>query len=420
MINSFDIFDTLIGRLCYEGKEIFRIIENKSNLSNFYHYRIKFESQTRNFEKTYELLEKHYKKNLDYIKKLEFEIEYEMSFPIVKYLKNVKQNDLLISDMYLHEEQIRLLLNKHKKINNKLYVSYEGKRNNIVWKNKDLVKNINIHYGDNIISDYNNPVNHNIKAYHIKDTKMNDSEKLIYSLNKYIAYIIRAVRLSLKSEEPLLKCFCEYALPFAVIVCFKIKQLVVINELNSIIFLSRDGYWFKELYNIIFPEDKTIYLYFSRLYVKNNPNIIKNQINNIKGKKFIFDLQGSGKTFNSLNLKNCFYFICFLSNSSKLKNYLYQHSHKISNIKTVIEDMFIAPHGSVFSYNEEKKNINLLNPEHNIKLFEPYFEGIKIFKNYYNIIKKYISFDINFNNLQNVVDNFYNNIEEQIILKKKN
>ena len=60
MQKSYDIFDTLIGRLCYDGKEIFSIIEKQKNIPDFRNNRIKFESQTQDFDKTYLLLEKHY------------------------------------------------------------------------------------------------------------------------------------------------------------------------------------------------------------------------------------------------------------------------------------------------------------------------------------------------------------------------
>ena len=91
MIDSFDVFDTLIGRLCYTGKNIFDIIEKKTKLKEFKNNRIKFETQTRNFDKTYDLLEIYYNKNMKEIKNLELKLELEMSFPIIKYLKNVKK-----------------------------------------------------------------------------------------------------------------------------------------------------------------------------------------------------------------------------------------------------------------------------------------------------------------------------------------
>jgi FkbM family methyltransferase len=419
MINSYDIFDTLIGRLCYDGKDVFTIIEKYKSIKDFRNNRIKFESQTKDFDRTYLLLEKHYNMNMDNIKRLELYIEQDLSFPIVKYLKNVKKNDILISDMYLHEEHIRILLKKHLPINNKIYVSYGGKSNNTVWKNKKITTNISCHYGDNIKSDYNNPKQHNVNAVHINDTVMSITERMFSSINKQLAYIIRAVRLSNDTNEPLAKVFNEYSFLFAILVCLKIKQLSISNKLDTIVFLSRDGYWFKEIYDIMYPMDNTEYVYFSRLYAKNNRDVIINKINNICGNKFIFDLQGSGKTFHSLNLTNCFYFMCFLSHDSKLPNYLYKHTSKISNIKEVIEDLFIAPHGSAYSFNLKTNQIHLLEPEHNIKLFKPYFKGIQLFKQYWNTMKKYFKIDINYINLDTVIDNFHNNINYQIEIKNK-
>ena len=413
MIQSYDIFDTLIGRLCYDGKNIFTIIEKIKNIPHFYTNRIKFESETKDFDKTYLLLEKHYKKNMNNIKQFELQLEYELSFPIVKYLNNVKHTDLLISDMYLHKDQIINLLNKHKQINNKLYVSYGGKRDNTTWKNKAITENISCHYGDNIISDYNNPKQHNINAVYISDTIMNKNETLISTINKQLAYIIRAVRLSYDTKDLLWKPFIEYLFPFAILVCLKIKQLSILNKLDTVVFLSRDGYWFKEIYDIMYPDDNTVYIYFSRLYVKNNKDVIINQINSIHGNKFIFDLQGSGQTFHSLNLQNCFYFMCFLSHNRIIKNYLYEHSYNISIIKTVIEDLFLAPHGSVSLYNETTKRIELLDPEHDIKLFQPYFKGLKLFKKYCHIMKKYFTFDIHYSKLDIIINNYHNDIEYQ-------
>lgn len=419
MIESYDIFDTLIGRLCYDGKEVFSIIEKQRNLPDFRNNRIKFESQTKDFDKTYLLLGRHYNMDMSTIQQLELDIEYELSFPIVKYLTCVKTNDILISDMYLNERDICKLLNKHTIVDNRLYVSYGGKMDNTIWKNRSIVSNISCHYGDNIQSDYKNPKLHGVNAVHINDTMLNQCEKEFLILNKQLAYIIRAVRLSYDTSEPMWNTFTNYSLPFAIMVCLKIKQLCDINKLDAVVFLSRDGYWFKEIYDIIYPKDKTSYIYFSRLYVKNNKDVVIDEINSINGKKFIFDLQGSGKTFHSLNLKNCFYFMCFLSHDSNLPNYLYTHSSKISNIKQVVEDIFMAPHGSACSYNKEKKHIDLLEPEHDIELFQPYFKGIHLFKQYWTIMNKYFTFDMNYNNLHVLISNFHNNIEYQIALKSK-
>jgi len=414
MYNSFDVFDTLIGRLCYNGTNIFDIIEKISLIKNFKENRIKFESETQDFNRTYIELEKCYGFNMQHIKQKELELEYELCFPIINNLNNVKQNDILISDMYLSEDQILKLLNKFKNIQNKIYVSYGGKKNNTIWKNKMLVSQINCHYGDNYISDYINPSSNGINACHINNVTLTGIEIQMSKINQHIGYIMRAVRLSLNDNYILTNTFINYILPFSILVCLKIKKLKNENNIDKIIFLARDGYWFKEMYNILYPNDDTEYLYFSRLLVKNNSSNIKNQINNIKGKKLIFDLQGSGRTFNSLELQNCFYFMCFLSHDTNLKNYMYRHTSQVVNIKGIIERIFNAPHGSCNYYNNNE--IQLLDPEHDILLFKPYFEGYKIFKKYWSIISKYYNIDINFHELENVINNFHNNIDYQIEL----
>ena len=113
-----------------------------------------------------------------------------------------------------------------------------------------------------------NPLQHNINAFHIKDTKLNNIETIISSINNYISHVLRATRLSYISDDILFEPFINFALPFIIIVCLKIKQISAYNNLNSIVFLSRDGYWFKEIYDIMYPMDNTEYIYFSRLYVK--------------------------------------------------------------------------------------------------------------------------------------------------------
>ena len=93
---------------------------------------------------------------------------------------------------------------------------------------------------------------------------------------------------------------------------------------------------------------------------------------------------------------------------------LYKHSNQICNIKEIIESLFMAPHGSVYSYDNNIRKINLLEPEHDITLFNPYLKGIEIFKKYWNIMKKYFTFDINYESLDNINNHFHDNIEYQV------
>jgi hypothetical protein len=42
-LNSYDVFDTLIARICFKGHNIFEIIENISGLKDFKSNRIRCE-----------------------------------------------------------------------------------------------------------------------------------------------------------------------------------------------------------------------------------------------------------------------------------------------------------------------------------------------------------------------------------------
>ena len=416
MSNSYDVFDTLIGRLCYDGHTIFHILEKITNLPDFKANRIKYESSTKNFDQTYQHLEQHYKKNMDEVKQKELDLEYELCFPIVKYLNQIKQNDIFISDMYLSKINIMKLLNKHvPTLENELFVSYGGKMNSTVWKNKTITGKIACHFGDNLVSDYKNPTAHQIKAVHITDVKKTPFETTISTVNPHIGNVLRATRLAYHLNGPLSKLFIDYVLPFSIMTCLKIKQLCLENQLETVVFLTRDGYWFKEVYNILYPKDNTKYVYFSRLLVSNHKHLVINEINTIPGKKFIFDLQGSGRTFQSLNLSDCFYFMCILSHDSKLTHYLYKHGEKINIVKEVIEDVFIAPHGSANKYNNNV--IQLLEPEHDTQLFTPYMQGLQLFKKYWTILSNY--FDnantSNYNKLNEIINHFHDNMNQSHI-----
>jgi hypothetical protein len=52
--NSFDVFDTLIGRICYKGTSVFDILETVSGIPGF--ARVRRECESHSFEKTYETI----------------------------------------------------------------------------------------------------------------------------------------------------------------------------------------------------------------------------------------------------------------------------------------------------------------------------------------------------------------------------
>jgi FkbM family methyltransferase len=414
MINSYDIFDTIIGRLCYKGTEIFEIIEINKKISNFKNNRILSENKSKTFDEIYIKMQNIYKDiNMEEIKKYEIFLEKELSFPINKYLNIIEKNDLLVSDMYLPMEIISNLINKHKIINNKIYVSISDKKNETFWikmKDKNIIAK---HTGDNYISDYQNPLKYNISATHINNVDLNNIENEFTKLNKNYAYLIRAVRMSFDDFSNnhmnyMKDLFCEFVLPFLILISFKIKTIFNKLNIDNIIFLSRDGYWFYEMYKILFPNDKIHYIYFSRLLTKNNSTYIKNTINNIGGKKLVFDLQGSGKTFLSLNLTNCYYFMLFSSLNKPSYLHLFNPTSGLEKMRAIIEYIFYAPHGSVINFNS---NIIINDPEYTINKLIPYMNGINFFSKYFKILNKYSNCSYNYDkNIDNIMNSIIYNL----------
>lgn len=403
MVNSYDIFDTLIGRLCYEPNIIFEIIQKKYNLNNFIKLRKKYEIETENFEETYIILQNHYNIDMNIVKKYEISLENDLSIPIYEYLNKLHKDDILISDMYLSHDVIYDMLNKHNTVNNKLYVSYGEKKTNMFWTKNVLAKNIHTHYGDNKISDYENPKKQNINAI-LVDNWLNNFEKQFIDVNKYLSYIIRAVRVSLDNTNYMTKIFTEYILPFGIFIC-----LVIRNKFKDkkIIFLSRDGYWFHKIYNILF-DNSSEYIYFSRKLVENSIDEICDKFNSIKEKKVLIDLQGSGATYRKISDKliDTEYYLIY--SVKDYNNFLF-NLNDVENSKfpkhSLIEQLFSAPHGSAFKYNDGQ--IELLEPEYDINNLKPFMVGIQQFSKYYKKLNSYIDINKCYNKDKiNIIKNF--------------
>lgn len=392
-MNSYDVFDTIIGRLCYRGTEIFELIENIKKIKNFKNLRIQNESES--IDKTYSKLEKILNMNMEEIKELELNMEYDLSFPIKKYLNLIKDGDILVSDMYLSEEQIRKLINKHKHIDNKIYVSLGNKANQTFWRTP-IAKNIKLHVGDNYTSDYRNAIINGINASWISNIETNDIEKyFINNFSKELGYIIRAIRLSIQEYTYYLTPYVTSTfLPIGILLCYYLFDIIKKNNIENVIFLSRDGYWFYHIFKILFPEIPSYYKYSSRLGISKSSKKIIDDINSISGSKILFDLVGSGKTIGSImnNLENTSYFLAFVHGIYYTTiNNCFIFDKIDDKIHSNIEEIFSAPHGSLNS------DYSLLNPEYNILELKPYMIAINLLNTYLNVYKKYSDINMNIN-----------------------
>lgn len=380
-VTSYDCFDTLIGRLCYSGHNCFSIIEEYKNIKDFKNNRIKYEQKT--LADTYVHLERLYGKKMGDIMEFELRLEYEFSFPIKKYLSQLKDENIIVSDMYLNETQIRSLLMKHKNVSNHIYASYAGKSSGKFWETNTSIKT---HYGDNHKSDYVMPKRYNVNAYHVNDTQLNEIDNILMKVNPYVSYIYRATRLSIiPTNDIFMDIFIQYVLPLLIIICHAIESRSKINNFDKVVFLSRDGYWFYNMFKVLFKDKpnsiNVSYTYFSRLSVKNNKSKTVSRLVNSCGKNTLFvDLQGTGNTFHSLHdsLPKSTYTLLFPNSKNLFKSLIFD---SYVHMKDIIEDLLAAPHGSI--------NLNLLNPEYDTLQFKSWFKVLKRFETYHKQISKF-------------------------------
>ena len=421
MINSFDIFDTLIAREVKNPIDIFIIMENVLKIENFANNRIKSEeiSQTiygknNNINNIYVELQKILKidnNEIEKIKILELDTEYKNSIPIVSNINKIKDDDIYVSDMYLTSNQIYNLLNKHNiNINNKLYVTAGGKADESIYKYLINNYNINQHLGDNYISDIINAQKYNIKTKHTTISKFTDVENFLYDNKCYFFQkLIRRYRLLNPYQEDTNEFIIynqqiTYNIPILIIFSQQINDIIINENLDKVLFLSRDCCLLIKIFKKLYPNINCMYFYSSRIINKMGGIDYKKYIKeNINTKSLIIDLNGSFNSGREL-YKEClgFYPRCHLLQYDTFKPPFNTLSYLIKNIE--LDSFLNSKYPNI--YNKLVKFhhfIEVLNYDLDGTLLL-YVENINL--NYYNENnEKYIKIS------HNLIENFIKELE---------
>ena len=277
---TFDIFDTLVTRTILMPDDIFHIIEKKSKIvmpESFISIRKKAELEARSKLNKDVSLDEIYKymkdlnvlstKDVDKLKKLEIELELKHIIPrkdMIKIYNELLENNKnidIISDMYLPKEVITKILDKCQVTNYRnLYISNEvnmRKDTGILWdeyfKNN---KETTIHIGDNYNSDYIQVLKRNRKAIKILSSSeylMNSDifkEENIDIRNElaiiYNQLLFNSPFVKMKDIEDNLELYGEKLL--APIFYTFFDWFSKINTIKKILFVSREGYYLKPMY----------------------------------------------------------------------------------------------------------------------------------------------------------------------------
>jgi hypothetical protein len=301
-MKSFDLFDTLIFRKEKTPVSIFYIIGDSKFVKN------RKEAEQRSRKKTlddiYDELQTTYswtdnEKNIR--KQRELDCEYENLFPIISNVRKVGKDDIIISDMYLPLFFLQHVLKNKCGLDNKIYVSYDGKSSGWIWPEILVNHNLELHVGDNKHSDFLQPSKYNIKASLTDVSDYTKNERFWYDANFIsIANCMRFSRLLCPYKDGLFKDIYmvnnEYNTPSLIMYCFYIKKMS--KKYNKVVFSARDMCYCYFIYKKLFPKSNaTMYLSNRQNYTEPTEDFNEYTAREIPENTLVTDLHGTGNSF---------------------------------------------------------------------------------------------------------------------------
>ena len=292
-IISFDIFDTLIFRPFSAPTDLFDYLAEQIGILDFKSVRIAQEWKARqdkfavsgSYEVTLEEIWNRIEYETGYParkgRNLEEELEQRFCYAnpvmhtVFKELQRRKKTIIITSDMYLSEAFLEKLLaqNGYSGIQ-KLYISSEynaGKSDGTIYEyvKEDFEKEKIIHIGDNEISDITNAKKAGLAVFYYPNVNKHSKAYRAYDMSLMVGAAYRGIvnnhmycgnnSYSMEYEYGYI-----YGGLFVLGYCTFIHDYYKKNGIDKILFLSRDGDIIKQVYNKLYQEDSTEYVYWSR------------------------------------------------------------------------------------------------------------------------------------------------------------
>ncbi len=292
---SFDIFDTLLLRPLAKPQHLFMILGDKHNCVNFMSIRMEAEREARNLaaikkgnrEVTiydiYELIQLRTGIEKNYGVQVELETELNLCFAnpymkeVFEIVKSQNKKIIAISDMYLPKDMIVQLLEKSGYTGfQEVFVSSESncsKRDKFLFKMalKKFDKTTRIiHVGDNYETDILSAKELGIATKHYNNVhevgnkyRADGMSELIGST--YSGIINTHLHNGIKQYSPHYEFGFIYGGLYVLGYCKWIYDYAKKNNIDKILFLSRDGDIYQKVFNFLYKDMKNEYVYWSRI-----------------------------------------------------------------------------------------------------------------------------------------------------------
>lgn len=291
---SFDIFDTLIFRPFSEPADLFFFLGEKLEILDFKRLRMQAETEAR-VQKYKE--QKHYEVTLEDIwsrlekevgcskeqgmqveQSLELEFCYANPFMLQVFgqLQKYGKKIVITSDMYLSKAFLSELLQKNGYEGyEELYISCEYGKSKADGTLYEVVKQAfpkavsAIHVGDNSVSDVKNAKKHGFEVFYYPNVNRNALLYRAYDMSAIVGGAYRGiVNNKIYNGTETLSMEYEYGYIygglFVLGYCDFIHNYAREHDIDKLLFLSRDGDILRQAYSLLFPEDETEYVYWSR------------------------------------------------------------------------------------------------------------------------------------------------------------
>ncbi len=299
-IISFDIFDTLLIRPFINPTDLFSFLEIKYKIKGYKKERVLAEKRARNLDKSKEVTIHEIYDNIlpkyFFMKQIELDWEekilqvnpqvFHLYEQAIKFGKTV----IAISDMYLEKSFLENVLSQ-KGYNNisHVYVSSQYKKTKGSGDlYKEVLHDLNIketdmvHIGDNIVADVQVPKKLGIDAYHLHkihddffknpaNAKFTNYFNSHYDLNSSIHLAMVSHRTELEKEKNISywnMMGYRFGGPLALGYLTFIKKELVENHIDKVLFVARDGWGLKKLYDKYFypkTQIESAYVYLQRI-----------------------------------------------------------------------------------------------------------------------------------------------------------
>lgn len=302
-VHSWDIFDTLIGRKCGTPQRLWEQLAASHLCPTFPAERRAAEARLQATREEYSLddIYQELQRNGHHEVTADDELQAERDnvFPIRRYADQVRPGDLLVSDMYLTEGQLRTLLDAAGVgADCPIHVACHHKSRGTIWGELLERHAIVQHTGDNPESDVERPKRHGIATV-LAETGWSPLEAQYSKFSPAIAWWARHHRLTNRFEHDLtLTLQLQANAPLLRAALQRLRDLVQSRAIEQVGFLARDGCLAHAMWRRLYPEIPAEYLWSNReLLRRAEPDYLRYLAVFLTRPTVLFDLAASFQSF---------------------------------------------------------------------------------------------------------------------------